>query len=44
MKVPVEAARVLVKVVRVSKEIIGEPEEAARVYNTLNASTTLSQL
>ena len=44
MKVPVEAVRVLIKAVRVSIEIVGEPKEAARVYNTLTASTTLSQL
>jgi hypothetical protein len=44
IKVPVEAVRVLIKAVRVPIEIIGEPKEAARVYNTLTASTTLSQL
>jgi hypothetical protein len=44
MKVPVEAVRVLIKAVRVPIEIIGEPKEAARVYNTLTSSTTLSQL
>ena len=41
MKVPVEAVRVLLKAVRVPIEIVGEPKEAARVYNTL---TALSQL
>ncbi len=44
MKVPVEAVRVLIKAVRVPIEIVGEPKEAARVYNTLTAYTTLSQL
>ncbi len=44
MKVPVEAVRVLIKAVRLPIEIVGEPKEAARVYNTLTASTTLSQL
>jgi hypothetical protein len=39
----VEAIRVLIKAVRMPIEIVGEPKEAARVYNTLNASTTLSQ-
>ncbi len=43
MKVQVEAVRVLIKAVRVPIEIVGEPKEAARVYNTLTASTTLSQ-
>jgi hypothetical protein len=43
MKVPVEAVRVLINVARVPIEIVGEPEEAARLYNTLTASTTLSQ-
>ncbi len=43
-KVPVDAVRVLIKAVRVPKEIVGEPTEAERVYNTLTASTTLSQL
>jgi hypothetical protein len=43
-KVSVEAKRVLIKAVRVPKVIVGEPKEAARVYyNTLTASTTLSQ-
>ena len=37
MKVPVEAVRVLLKAVRVPIEIVGEPKEAARVYNTLTA-------
>ncbi len=37
-KVSVEARRVLKPIV-----IVGEPKEAARVYNTLTASTTLSQ-
>ncbi len=44
MKVSVKAERVLRKAVRVPIEIIGEPKEAARVYNTLTASITLSQL
>jgi hypothetical protein len=44
MKVPVEAVKVLIKAVRVPIEMVGEPKEAARVYNTLTASTTLSQL
>ncbi len=44
MKVPVEAVRVLIKAVRVPIEIVGEPKEAGIVYNTLTASTTLSQL
>ncbi len=44
MKVSVEAVRVLIKAVRVPIEIIGEPKEAASVYNTLTASTTVSQL
>ncbi len=44
MKVQVEAVRVLIKAVRVPVEVVGEPKEAARVYNTLTASTTLSQL
>ena len=43
MKMPVEAKRVLIKAVRVPLVIVGEPKEAARVYNTLTASTTLSQ-
>ncbi len=38
-EVQVEAIRVLIKAVRVP---IGEPKEAARVYNTLTASTTLT--
>ncbi len=42
-EVQVEAIRVLIKAVRVPIEIVGEPKEAARVYNTLTASTTLSQ-
>ena len=40
---PVEAVRVLIKAMRVPIEIVGEPKEAARVYNTLTASTTLSR-
>jgi hypothetical protein len=44
MKMPEEAIRVLIKAVRVPIVIVGEPKEAARVYNTLAASTTLSQL
>ncbi len=44
MKVPVEDIRVLIKAVRVPIEIVGEPKEAVRLYNTLTASTTLSQL
>jgi hypothetical protein len=43
MEVPVEAVSVLIKAVRVLIEIVGEPTGAARVYNTLTASTTLSQ-
>ncbi len=43
MKVPVEAIRVLIKAMRVPIVIVGETKEAARVYNTLTASTTLSQ-
>ncbi len=43
MKLPVEAIRVLIKAVRVPLVIVGEPKEAARVYNTLTASTTLSR-
>jgi hypothetical protein len=43
MKMSVEAIRVLIKAVRMSIVIVGEPKEAARVYNTLTASTTLSQ-
>ena len=41
MKMPVEAKRVLIKAVRVPLVILGEPKEAARVYNTLTASTIL---
>ncbi len=41
MKMPVDAIRVLIKAMRVI--IVGEPKEATRVYNTLTASTTLSQ-
>jgi len=43
IKMPEEAIRVLIKAVRVPIVIVGEPKEAARVYNTLTASTTLSQ-
>ena len=43
MKMPVEAIRVLIKAVRVPLVIVGEPKEAARVCNTLMASTTLTQ-
>ncbi len=43
MKVSVEAIRVLIKAVGVPIVIVGEPKEAARVYNTLTTSTTLSQ-
>ena len=43
MKVSVEAVRVLIKAMRLPIVIVGEPKEAARVYNTLTASTTLSQ-
>jgi hypothetical protein len=45
MKVPVEAVRVLIKAMSVPNSIVivGEPKEAARAYNTLSASTTLSQ-
>ncbi len=38
MKMPVEAIRVLIKAVRVTIVIVGEPKEVARVYNTLTAS------
>ena len=44
MKVLVEAVSVIIKTMRVPIVIVGEPKEAARVYNTLTASTTLSQL
>ncbi len=40
MKIAVEAIRVLIKAVRVPVVIVGEPKEAARVYNTLTAPTT----
>jgi hypothetical protein len=43
MKMPVEAIRVLKKAVRVTIVIVRKPKEAARVYKTLTASTTLSQ-
>ncbi len=43
MKMQLEAIRVLIKAMRVPIVIVGEPKEAARVYNTLTASTTLSQ-
>jgi hypothetical protein len=43
MKVPIDAIRVLTKAMRVPIVIVVEPKEAARVYNTLTASTTLSQ-
>ncbi len=43
MKMPLDAIRVLIKAVRVPLVIVGEPKEAARVYNTLMASTTLTQ-
>ncbi len=43
MKMPVEAIRVLIKAVKVPLVIVGEPKEAARVYNTPTASTTLSR-
>jgi hypothetical protein len=36
----VEVMKVLVEAVRV---LVGEPKEAARVYNTLKVSTTLLQ-
>jgi hypothetical protein len=42
-KVSIEARRVLIKAVRMPIVIVGEPKEAAKVYNTLTASTTLSQ-
>jgi hypothetical protein len=42
MTVPVEAVRVLIKAVRLPIETVGEPKGAARVYNTLTASATLS--
>jgi hypothetical protein len=38
-KVPVEAVWVLIKAVRVPIEIVGEPKETERVYNTLTVST-----
>ncbi len=38
MKMPLDAIRVLIKAVRVPLVIVGEPKEAARVYNTLMAS------
>ncbi len=41
MNVPVEAVRVLIKAVRVPVEIVGEPKEAAKVYNTLTAVRNL---
>jgi hypothetical protein len=40
---PVDAIRVPIKAVRVPIVIEGEPKEAARVHNTLTASTTLLQ-
>jgi hypothetical protein len=43
MKMQLEAIRVLIKAMRVPIVIVGEPKKAARVYNTLTASTTLSQ-
>ncbi len=43
LKMPLDAIRVLLKAVRVPLVIVGEPKEAARVYNTLMASTTLTQ-
>ncbi len=43
IKMPEEAIKVLIKAVRVPIVIVGEPKEAARVYNTLTASATLSQ-
>jgi hypothetical protein len=43
MKMPIEAIKVLIKAVRVPIVMVGKPKEAARVYNTLTASTTLSQ-
>jgi hypothetical protein len=43
MKMPVDAIRLLIKAMRVPIVIVGEPKEAARVHNTLTASTTLSQ-
>ncbi len=43
IKMPVDAIRVLIKAVRVPIVIVGEPKEAARVHDTLTASTTLSQ-
>jgi hypothetical protein len=43
VRVLIKAVRVLIKAVRVPMEIVGEPKKAARVYNTLNTSTTLSQ-
>ncbi len=43
IKMPLDAIRVLIKAVRVPLVIVGEPKEAATVYNTLMASTTLTQ-
>ncbi len=43
MKMPVEAIRLLIKAARVPLVIVGEPKEAARVYNTLTAPTKLSR-
>jgi hypothetical protein len=43
MKMPVEAVRLLIKALRVPIEIVGNPKEAVRAYNSLTASTTLSQ-
>jgi hypothetical protein len=39
----VEFLKMQVEAMRVPIVIVGEPKEAARVYNTLTASTTLSQ-
>ncbi len=36
-EVSVEARRVLIKAVRMPIVIVGEPKEAARVFNTLTA-------
>ncbi len=38
----VEARRVLIKAVRMPIVIVGEPKEAARVYNTHGLNNTLT--
>jgi hypothetical protein len=42
MKMPVEAIRVLIKAMRVPIVIVGEPKEAARVYNSHGLNNTLT--